>query len=116
MANWLKRQLDVFTAFETEFVQLPDPFPPVIKGRSRNDNPSKKTILVYGHYDVQAVSFFSLELLVLAFEFSRPAVTTNGILQTGTLSTLQNTPSLMAGSLVAGRPMTKVRLWVGLMF
>jgi hypothetical protein len=88
--------------------------PPVIKGRSRRHDPTKKTILLYNHYDVQPVSLFSLQLFVLSFAFSRPAKTTIGILKTGTLSTLQK--NLTASSLVVGRLMTKVRSWLGLMF
>jgi hypothetical protein len=114
MAIWLKDRLNTFKDFETEFIELTGDLPPVIKGRSRLDDPKKKTILLYNHYDVQPVSLFSLELFVFTFKFSRPAEKTNGILKTGTLSTLQN--SVTAGSLVVGRLMTKVRSWVGLMF
>ena len=85
MGEWLKKKLDVFTDFETQFIeQTADDkkknLPPVIKGRSRKDYPDKKTILIYNHYDVMPVSFFGLDLFVLTFEFSRPAKMINGIL------------------------------------
>ena len=65
MGNWLKDKLDVFTKFETEIIEpseedIENNLPPVIKGRSRKDDPNKKTILIYNHYDVMPVGFFSL--------------------------------------------------------
>ena len=85
MGEWLKKQLEVFTEFETKYIDQTEEdieknLPPVIKGRSRKDDPNKKTILIYNHYDVMPVSFFSLELFALTFEFSRRAEKTNGIL------------------------------------
>ena len=70
MGIWLKEQLDVFTKFETQFIEETDEdreknLPPVIKGRSRKDYPDKKTILIYNHYDVMPVSFFSLEFALI---------------------------------------------------
>jgi len=59
MGEWLRDQLNSF-GIRTKSVDLGTqvvdgkelPFPPVIVGRL-GDNPDKKTVLVYGHYDVQ---------------------------------------------------------------
>lgn len=61
MGNWLKDKLDVFTKFETQIIEpseedIENNLPPVIKGRSRKDDPNKKTILIYNHYDVMPAS------------------------------------------------------------
>ena len=67
MGEWLKEKLEQFTDFETEFIEETEEnkelnLPPVIKGRSRNNDPNKKTILLYNHYDVMPVCFFLLVL------------------------------------------------------
>ena len=61
MANWLNEQLKA-VGVETQLVDLGKQeieglvldLPPAILGRIGND-PKKKTILVYGHFDVQPV-------------------------------------------------------------
>jgi len=62
MANFLKQELEsvgVTTLLADVGTQEIDgqtlPLPPVILGRIGNDK-NKKTILVYGHFDVQPVS------------------------------------------------------------
>jgi Cys-Gly metallodipeptidase DUG1 len=63
MAEWLKVQLKQL-GVDTKQVDLGKHnldgqellLPPVILGRIGND-PSKKTVLIYGHFDVQPVSF-----------------------------------------------------------
>lgn len=62
MGSWLDNQLKKY-GVTTRAVPLGQQkiddrvleYPPVILGRIGND-PSKKTVLVYGHYDVQPVS------------------------------------------------------------
>ncbi|KAG6835510.1 hypothetical protein H0H93_000694 [Arthromyces matolae] len=62
MANWLNNQLKAF-GVETQLVDLGKhvvdgqelPLPPAILGRIGTD-PSKKTVLIYGHFDVQPAS------------------------------------------------------------
>lgn len=62
MANWLDEHLKA-VGVETKQVDLGDheldghtlKLPPAILGRIGND-PKKKTVLVYGHFDVQPVS------------------------------------------------------------
>jgi len=62
MGSWLQGQLDTL-GVETKLVDLGKhvmdgqelQLPPAILGRIGND-PKKKTVLVYGHYDVQPVS------------------------------------------------------------
>lgn len=64
MGNWLNAQLNQL-GVETKLIDLGThemqgqtlQLPPAIMGRLGND-PAKKTVLVYGHYDVQPVSFF----------------------------------------------------------
>jgi Cys-Gly metallodipeptidase DUG1 len=61
MAHWLNNQLKAY-GVETELKDLglqhvdgqELPLPPAILGRIGND-PAKKTVLVYGHFDVQPV-------------------------------------------------------------
>ena len=61
MANWLNEQLKA-VGVETQLVDLGKQeieglvleLPPAILGRIGND-PKKKTILIYGHFDVQPV-------------------------------------------------------------
>ena len=67
MGEWLKEKLEQFTDFETEFIEQTEEdkklnLPRVIKGRSRHDDPNKKTILIYNHYDVMPVCLFLLVL------------------------------------------------------
>lgn len=58
MAHWLKSQLESFDVqVELQDIGLQDGFdnlalPPIVLGRLGND-PAKKNILIYGHYDVQ---------------------------------------------------------------
>ena len=88
MGEWLKDKLDKFEDFEFEFIEETEKnkglnLPPVIKGRSLVDNPNKKTILIYNHYDVMPVSYFRSNYSyrhVLIFECSRPTKRNNGIL------------------------------------
>lgn len=62
MAHWLDAQLKSL-GVETKLVDLGRhemngedlPLPPAILGRIGND-PAKKTVLIYGHFDVQPVS------------------------------------------------------------
>ena len=61
MADWLNtepKQLDVDTQLVDLGKHLVDdqelPLPPAILGRAGNDS-SKKTVLIYGHFDVQPV-------------------------------------------------------------
>lgn len=62
MANWLNDQLTGL-GVETKFVDLGKQeldgqvldLPPAILGKIGND-PAKKTVLIYGHFDVQPVS------------------------------------------------------------
>jgi Cys-Gly metallodipeptidase DUG1 len=62
MAHWLDNHLKA-VGVETKLVDLGKhtidgeelPLPPAILGRIGND-PKKKTVLVYGHFDVQPVS------------------------------------------------------------
>jgi hypothetical protein len=64
MGNWLNAQLNQL-GVETKLVDLGThemqgqtlQLPPAIMGRLGSD-PAKKTVLVYGHYDVQPVSSF----------------------------------------------------------
>jgi Cys-Gly metallodipeptidase DUG1 len=64
MGNWLNGQLNEL-GVETKLVDLGThemqgqtlQLPPAIIGRLGND-PAKKTVLIYGHYDVQPVSLF----------------------------------------------------------
>jgi Cys-Gly metallodipeptidase DUG1 len=64
MGCWLERQLNKYDV-ETMQVDLnPSPppkpqLPPLILGKIGTDK-SKKTVLVYGHYDVQPVNDFSI--------------------------------------------------------
>ena len=64
MGEWLKCKLEQFTDFETEFIEedQESDLPPVIKGRSRIDDPNKKTVFIYCHYDVMPVCLFLLVL------------------------------------------------------
>lgn len=63
MGSWLQGQLDSL-GVKTKLVDLGKhtmdgqelQLPPAIFGRI-GDDPKKKTILIYGHYDVQPVSF-----------------------------------------------------------
>ena len=63
MSAWLDQQLQDF-GVTTKLVDLGEQtgenlhLPPAILGRIGED-PKKKTVLVYGHYDVQPVSFDS---------------------------------------------------------
>jgi acetylornithine deacetylase/succinyl-diaminopimelate desuccinylase-like protein len=63
MGNWLEQQLTTY-GVETRQVDLntnstAEPkLPPIILGKIGN-SPMLKTLLVYGHYDVQPVSDFS---------------------------------------------------------
>ena len=75
MGKWLKGKLDVFTDFETQFIeQTADDkkknLPPVIKGRSRRNDPDKKTILIYSHYDVMPVSFLFARIVCIDILYS----------------------------------------------
>lgn len=60
MGIWLQQQLEVVGIDDTQLVELPDdpetqlPLPPLVIGRLGTDT-SRKTVLVYGHYDVQPV-------------------------------------------------------------
>lgn len=81
MAHFLNEELASF-GVETELVSLGPQvdddelqLPPVIVGRIGAD-PSKKTVLVYGHYDVQPVSKFRSAILTqMVFMLSRPGCT-----------------------------------------
>jgi acetylornithine deacetylase/succinyl-diaminopimelate desuccinylase-like protein len=63
MASFLNEQLKA-AGVETELVDLGKhqidgqelPLPPALLGRYGNDK-NKKTVLIYGHFDVQPVSF-----------------------------------------------------------
>jgi Cys-Gly metallodipeptidase DUG1 len=67
MAGFLNSQLES-AGVETKLVFLGNhlidgqelPLPPAILGRIGTD-PSKKTVLIYGHYDVQPVSAAQLD-------------------------------------------------------
>jgi len=69
MAHWLNGHLKA-VGVETKLVDLGKhimdgeelPLPPAILGRIGND-PKKKTVIVYGHFDVQPVSERSGSLL-----------------------------------------------------
>lgn len=69
MANWLSEQLQA-VGVTTQLTDLGKqqiegqelPLPPVILGKIGNDK-NKKTILVYGHFDVQPVSMINLSAL-----------------------------------------------------
>lgn len=56
MGEWLKTQLEDLKV-DTKFVELssdPNVLPPLVVGRVGDDT-NRKTVLVYGHYDVQPV-------------------------------------------------------------
>lgn len=65
MADWLNAQLK-YLGVDTQLVDLGRhtmdgedlPLPPAILGRIGNDT-SKKTVLIYGHFDVQPVGTLS---------------------------------------------------------
>jgi Cys-Gly metallodipeptidase DUG1 len=69
MANWLSEQLRA-VGVTTQLADLGKqhlegqeiPLPPAILGKLGNDK-NKKTILVYGHFDVQPVSTIGLSIL-----------------------------------------------------
>lgn len=69
MANWLNGQLRQ-VGVDTKLVDLGKQtvsgqeldLPPAILGRVGSD-PSKKTVLIYGHFDVQPVGFTMLYYL-----------------------------------------------------
>lgn len=73
MANFLDAHLSA-VGVETRLVELGKhvmdnqelDLPPVILGRIGND-PKKKTVLVYGHFDVQPVSMRFLSYLEIAY-------------------------------------------------
>jgi len=66
MANWLNEQLKQL-GVDTKLVDLGRhtmdgedlALPPAILGRIGNDS-NKKTVLIYGHFDVQPVNIFQL--------------------------------------------------------
>ena len=68
MADWLNEQLKA-VGVDTKLVDLGKqllqeqeiPLPPAILGSIGND-PSKKTVLLYGHFDVQPVHISLLTL------------------------------------------------------
>ena len=61
MADFLEVELKAFGATVRK-VSPGDNIPPIILAQVGND-PSKKTILCYGHYDVQPVRRFSLSFI-----------------------------------------------------
>jgi Cys-Gly metallodipeptidase DUG1 len=69
MANWLNDQLTSL-GVETKLVDLGKQeldgqvldLPPAILGKIGND-PAKKTVLIYGHFDVQPASTSSYKVL-----------------------------------------------------
>jgi Cys-Gly metallodipeptidase DUG1 len=60
MGTWLQQQLEAVGVDDMQLVELPDdpitelPLPLLVIGRLGTDT-SHKTVLVYGHYDVQPV-------------------------------------------------------------
>ena len=62
MGCWLQKKLDA-VGVDARLVELPDdpitklPLPPLVTGCLGTDT-SRKTVLVYGHYDIQPVRVF----------------------------------------------------------
>jgi Cys-Gly metallodipeptidase DUG1 len=69
MASFLDNQLRSY-GVETQLVELGEhmldgqrlKLPPAILGKIGAD-PKKKTVLIYGHFDVQPVSFYCIDAL-----------------------------------------------------
>lgn len=94
MGKWLDQHLKA-VGVETQLVDIGKQtvdgkeleLPPIILGRIGND-PKKKTVLVYGHYDVQPVSV-DLALLTVKVHNSRPSRQANQM-----VGRLSRSPSL----------------------